>query len=361
MTRLTTLLLTLAFWSLWCCGAAHAVELESFTSVLVLDGKGNQIFDCTPSQLVVYEAVFTLGAPGFSLVSGKVTGDGWSETLGTKLRIGFMGTYNVRWKSKIPFTALGTAKVDITVYAPFLRQRLVRTAFFTITPTAAAYVGSESCKPCHTANYDAWFQTEHATAIGCEACHGPGSAHIATGSPDKIILDTSSSVCAQCHLRNNGTVIEAEDGFIISQQQYNEYISTKHGKFFQCATCHNPHYSISQAPKQAIKLSCRTCHPLKTIGLGMQFVACESCHMPSAIKTDTSTGIGPYRKGDTPSHIWRIKSEVQPQLMFSGATAIKDSLGPFLTLNFSCMGCHNGLDAKLYDFTSVQQTATLVH
>jgi len=361
MTRLIFFIAPLFYLCLLHSGAASGVEIQAFTGVIVLDAEGNQITDGSPSQQVRYEAIFTLAAPGIAIVFGRVTGDGWSENLNPRLRIGFMGTYNVTWESKIPLFARGNAKVDITVYVPFLRQLLTRTAFFTIIPIDADYVGSDSCKTCHSSIYDSWLNTKHATTVGCEACHGPGSAHIATLSPDKIILDSSSDVCKQCHLRNNGGVIEAENGFIVFQQQFNEYTSTRLGKYLQCATCHDPHYSIDLARKQAVKLSCRTCHFLKTIGLGMQFVKCESCHMPPAVKKYASTGIGPYRKGDMASHIWRIKPAAQPPQMFFGPAVVKDAKGPFLTLDFACLSCHNGLDSRLYDFASVQQTSTLVH
>ncbi len=57
---------------------------------------------------------------------------------------------------------------------------------------------------------------------------------------------------------------------------------------------------------------------------------CTSCHMAPAVKTDNSTGIGPYRKGDTASHIWRIKTEAEPYQMFSldGSYAVKDVSRP---------------------------------
>ena len=182
-------------------------------------------------------------------------------------------------------------------------------------------------------------------------------------SPATIIVDTTASVCKPCHSRNDGTVIEAEEGLIKSQQQYNEWASTRHSIFLQCAGCHNPHYSLESAPMNAIKVTCRECHFLKKRYLGMQRVACTSCHMAPAVLTDNSTGIGPYRKGDTSSHIWRIKTEAEPYHMFSldGSYAVKDSAGPFLTLNFACLSCHNGFQARFYDFISVQKTSTLVH
>jgi hypothetical protein len=271
------------------------------------------------------------------------------------------GLYSVTWDARIPLIATGEAKVEVVEYVPLFNERIAQTVFLNVRPFDAAYVGSDVCSGCHNTEYTAWQQTKHYPYTGCETCHGPGGDHVGAPSPATIIVDTTATVCKPCHSRNDATVIEAQDGFIKSQQQYNEWQGTKHGKFLQCASCHNPHYSIDKNPAQAIKVSCRVCHPVKRLYLGMQFVQCESCHMAPAVKNDTSTGTGLYRRGDTASHIWRIKSEAQPYAMFSGNAVVKDALGPFLTLDFSCLSCHNGMDARLYDFNSVQQTATIVH
>src|SRR5579864_8783103 len=59
------------------------------------------------------------------------------------------------------------------------------------TPGASGYVGSEVCQSCHTDIYNNWEKTPHwKTTLdakggpshqGCEACHGPGEAHVAGG------------------------------------------------------------------------------------------------------------------------------------------------------------------------------------
>src|SRR5579862_409675 len=53
------------------------------------------------------------------------------------------------------------------------------------------YVGSDTCKTCHEDLYNSWAKTPHwKTTLdtkggpshqGCEACHGPGAAHVAGG------------------------------------------------------------------------------------------------------------------------------------------------------------------------------------
>ena len=347
--------------SIFAAGVARGAEPFDFEGVTVTDAAGKQITQCQPGQALRYKAVYSLARPGLVLLYGYVTGAGWSQKLDTRIRLRLSGQYSVIWTGSVPLIASGDTRVDVVEYNPLFNERIVRTAFFTVMPFEAAYVGSDVCNGCHSTEYAAWQQTLHNPYVGCESCHGPGGDHIKAPSPATIVIDYYASGCKPCHSRNDGTVIEAENGLIKSQQQYNEWVSTKHGIFLQCGNCHNPHYSVETARAKAIKTPCQLCHPLKRIYLGMQLVKCESCHMPPAVKTSQSTGLGPYLKGDTPSHIWRIKSEASSGDMFVGSAAVKDGNGPFLTLNFACLSCHNGADSRLYDYTSVQHTATLVH
>jgi|TARA_B100002003_G_scaffold18976_1_gene15734 hypothetical protein len=96
-----------------------------------------------------------------------------------------------------------------------------------------AVLGSESCRACHRSLYEAWEQSPHALSttkltfeqsfdpectgchvpdadafedgVGCEACHGPGSAY---SELDVMIdpfksraagLQDASETCAHCH------------------------------------------------------------------------------------------------------------------------------------------------------------------
>ncbi|MFC1838145.1 cytochrome c3 family protein [Thermodesulfobacteriota bacterium] len=93
---------------------------------------------------------------------------------------------------------------------------------------SSGYMGSDSCKDCHTDAYDSWKASRHASiftasdtspecmechvtgindftppeeySVGCEACHGPGKEHIAgDGNPDKIVSSNSADICGRCH------------------------------------------------------------------------------------------------------------------------------------------------------------------
>ena len=78
----------------------------------------------------------------------------------------------------------------------------------------AGYVGAETCKPCHDELFSPVLESSHHKLFteskpekqGCEACHGPGRAHIdGNGDPAKIFRFTDArtpvvrSHCAACH------------------------------------------------------------------------------------------------------------------------------------------------------------------
>jgi ribosomal protein L40E len=64
----------------------------------------------------------------------------------------------------------------------------------------------EKCLPCHTTGYGrpggfvSVAATPHLTGIQCEACHGPGSAHIAAPAEQKkATINRNQQDCRTCH------------------------------------------------------------------------------------------------------------------------------------------------------------------
>jgi Tfp pilus assembly protein PilF len=247
------------------------------------------------------------------------------------------------------------------------------------------------CADCHSTdvrkNYDAAANSFHTTfkeiAVGCEACHGPGSAHIdwtrskpadaakgltvalteragASWTIDRSsgnavrntprAHDTEIGVCAQCHSRRSQIADGYRAGlpfldfyrpallssplyFADGQQRDEVYIW---GSFLQsrmyhagvtCSDCHEPHGQKLRAAGNAL---CSTCHLASKYdapvhhhhagtGPGTQ---CVDCHMPER----TYMLIDPRR-----DHSIRI-----PRPDLSAALGVPNA----------CTGCHQNTDAK---------------
>ncbi len=66
---------------------------------------------------------------------------------------------------------------------------------------------SRYCKGCHVTGFDPATGYTAENRVGCEACHGPGKAHVDAGgggrivNPSKLPEDRSAMICAGCHVR----------------------------------------------------------------------------------------------------------------------------------------------------------------
>jgi hypothetical protein len=75
-----------------------------------------------------------------------------------------------------------------------------------LTGTAA---GTDACVTCHVTGFKLAggypavdsVKTAAVAAVGCEACHGPGSLHVSAPMAEKkkFISKTSANMCIQCH------------------------------------------------------------------------------------------------------------------------------------------------------------------
>lgn len=172
------------------------------------------------------------------------------------------------------------------------------------------------CINCHVTGYNLTDGSWVEPAVGCESCHGPGSAHLATGDESKIVnpkklpSDRKIMVCAQCHSR--GTDPSKAQAFPINfrpgddlakafvfapvaegelNQQYNEFITSKHFTGgMQCTTCHEPHGAGAVQPKQLVKEVndlCMACHASvkgtkEHAPEAPADAMCSTCHMPGS-------------------------------------------------------------------------------
>lgn len=315
-----------------------------------------------PGERATVKAAFFCETVTFAILQGTIRCASWSAKLRPRLVLAAPGPHEVSWAESIPSYALGLAQVDITLKRLF-REHLAGSTDFDIRVDLSAYTGAEGCQECHETNFAAWSRSRHAPIPACEACHGPGRRHDEADTEEFIFMDTAGLVCLQCHIENDGKVIEAEDGFIKYYQEHNEINRTAHGRYGNCITCHNPHFNMREDRKHAVRRSCRICHLSKRVALHPSTIMCEDCHMPKAAMRERSEGEGLYRRGDFASHIMRIKISAAPEDMFTayGTVLAEDDRGPFLTLNFACLSCHDGMHAGKADFQSVRNAAKLIH
>jgi predicted CXXCH cytochrome family protein len=194
------------------------------------------------------------------------------------------------------------------------------------------------CDGCHSVNYDVKDKSVTEWNVGCERCHGPGSAHIASPTRATIInparLDTVAAVdvCVQCHSEGeahapiDGQTFHWPVGFQVGKRlsdfwrlevhapgetgglhfadgsarenrmQGNDYVqSLMYRRGVTCFSCHDPHGSSNNADLvKSARLVCLTCHgPNSPNGprgatleqhthhqAGSAGSECVGCHMP---------------------------------------------------------------------------------
>lgn len=213
--------------------------------------------------------------------------------------------------------------------------------------------------------------TAHASAIGCERCHGPGELHVAArqagkadGSLDDTIVNPAKldhalreAVCRQCHLQGQQRVVRrgrepfdfrpgmpleefltefvapvnaGGTKFVGSVEQMEASVcfqKSADGKKMGCISCHDPH-SVP-APEKKVEFyrdRCLTCHqdtgcsvPIEKRLDAKRQDNCVACHMPPTGSNVNHTTINDHR-------ILR-KPEVAPTQAIPAAT----SLVPFHT------------------------------
>ena len=129
------------------------------------------------------------------------------------------------------------------------------------------YAGMATCRECHADEYNTKLGGHHRT-IGCENCHGPAAAHVAS-KDDKAATPPKHrdrEFCLVCH----GFVASRPNGFPQVDGQ-------KHNVKKRCVSCHDPHDPVPPKTPQ----DCGGCHGridrIKAVSTHAQ-LACTECH-----------------------------------------------------------------------------------
>ncbi len=187
------------------------------------------------------------------------------------------------------------------------------------------------CFGCHTvhATTAAGFNPLHAEAgLGCEACHGPGQAHVTAArafvaqpsslrasifNPAKLLPADSIDFCGSCHrtfsdavLALGGTTSPAAVRFQPYRLEESKCWRTTEDERLTCVACHNPHDALNR-DSASYDGKCVSCHRTVTSASHAEHLAtvcpkatgqCTTCHMPK-VKV-------PSMHGDFTDHDIRI-------------------------------------------------------
>lgn len=234
---------------------------------------------------------------------------------------------------------------------------------------------SKRCGGCHATGVDIEKGTFSEPRVGCEACHGPGSHHVAL--PEQAVFDKRltivnpshlpaafrTQICGSCHNRGESTKAEGVEwpvgyrpGRALAlyykstsyaagdikhvyanefakghHQQYLDWQQSRHAREgVTCTSCHYVH-QLGVPPTQfqtkgAGSQQCLMCHKVINQNLAHSihsFANCIGCHMPRIAQSAES--------GDTHSHVF--------------VTLLpKDTLNNPKIPN-SCQTCHKHKDA----------------
>jgi DmsE family decaheme c-type cytochrome len=161
-----------------------------------------------------------------------------------------------------------------------------------------AWVGSQTCEPCHEELFNNVMKTPHGLAekgIGagprgewkehvCESCHGPGAKHAGSAdpalitNPAKLRSSQADQTCLGCHM---------------GDETHTGRISGTHAKQgISCLACHQVHadggHALVTRTNEAVNAQCSACHRnawasfQKPSGhrLAMNAMNCVDCHNP---------------------------------------------------------------------------------
>ncbi|HYP07864.1 MAG TPA: tetratricopeptide repeat protein [Bryobacteraceae bacterium] len=225
------------------------------------------------------------------------------------------------------------------------------------------------CLQCHASRIQQKANTQNGylsppfleAGIGCERCHGPGSAHIKNGrdivNPAKLDSKRRDSVCEQCHLSGEVRVNRSgkRSAMFTPGEMFSDYVAvfvrsgnksgmkvTSHvenladsackmaaGDRLWCGSCHDPHGKPAVSMRALwYRSKCLTCHEKgmtckeSTVRRQDRADDCTSCHMPGTRVVDAEHVV--YTDHSIPRRATAkrgVMSKDAPLVAFPGTTA----------------------------------------
>ena len=309
-------------------------------------------------------------APQYPFTEVPNPPDGWSWTDITYV----IGGYNwqARFVDKDGYVVTGKPGATTPDNAYGNQYNLANSVLKTDAGWASYHAGEANlpmdCGSCHTTGYQlggnqdklkGLVGTWAAPGVGCEACHGPGSAHATNPYATPMKIDRSSEACGTCHNSGDMTKAAAADGFIDQRAQYSELFQSKH-IVLQCVLCHDPHKGVVQLRQASLattRTACENCHYKEAQNQKVaihQSMGCLNCHMPR-LEKNAVADLARFT-GDARVHLMAINPAQQGQFSQDGLTSL-----PQISLDYACKSCHipDG-DTALPDDTLLQM-ATNYH
>lgn len=126
--------------------------------------------------------------------------------------------------------------------------------------------------------------------VRCEACHGPGRAHAASGgaapmqNPKRLNAAQINAVCGSCHRQASDLDDDRDWSNPWNVRHEPSYLHRaacfrNSGGALSCLTCHDGHEPL-QTAASAYDAKCASCHPKVAHTTAVTGRSCISCHMP---------------------------------------------------------------------------------
>jgi predicted CXXCH cytochrome family protein len=236
-----------------------------------------------------------------------------------------------------------------------------------------------TCDGCHSVGYDIHTKQVAEWNVGCERCHGPGSAHAAHPTrgdilnPARLTDVAANDTCIQCHSQGRPVTSPIEGqyydwpvGYQVGRQLQDSWTLERHSLgvadfyYFADGTAHKNRMQgndFVQSVMYRRGITCATCHDVHGTANDAQLRApaqtlCLQCHGPSSPNGPRTATIEEHthHKADSPGsqcvacHMPRIETEGVPGAFVRAHTFrfITPAETDKYAIPNACTTCHTG-------------------